>query len=137
WPGVDPMNAQQPSDVQTRVTYYNITGVPMGAMDGFVWPDYDGFGGQLGSEYRGAPYQCTQGLIDSMYGISTPFNLSSTYWFSQNLDSIYATVTVTAVGSYSGSLIGQVAVIEKVVNFDVPPGTNGETQFDAVMKKML
>src|SRR5215813_3140562 len=40
WPGVDEMNAQNMSDVQTRVDYYSIWGVPMGAMDGFVWPDY-------------------------------------------------------------------------------------------------
>ena len=136
WPGVDEMNAQQPTDVQSRVTYYNITGVPMGAVNGFVWPDYDGYTSSY-DQYLGAPYQFTQGLIDSMYGISTPFNLSSSYALSQDLDSVYVTVTVTAVGSYSGSLIGQVAVIEKVVSFDSPPGSNGETQFDAVMKKML
>ncbi|HYV92491.1 MAG TPA: T9SS type A sorting domain-containing protein [Chitinophagales bacterium] len=136
WPGVDPMNAQQPGDVQTRVDYYSVNGVPTGIMDGDKWPDYDGYI-NLSDQYLGAPYQCTQGLIDSMYAISTPFNLSSTYWFSQNLDSIYATVTITAVGSYSGSLVGQVAVIEKVVSFNTPPGTNGETVFDAVAKKML
>src|SRR5687768_14774096 len=28
WPGTDPMNAYNPTDVQTRVTYYTVTGVP-------------------------------------------------------------------------------------------------------------
>jgi hypothetical protein len=28
WPGVDPMNAQNPTEVAARVSYYNISGVP-------------------------------------------------------------------------------------------------------------
>jgi hypothetical protein len=136
WPGVDEMNAQNTSDVQSRVTYYSINGVPMGAMDGFVWPDYDGYTSSA-DQYKGAPYQCSQGLIDSMQGISAPFTLTATHWLSSDRDSIYATITINALSAVSGSLVAQVAVIEKDVNFLQPPGTNGETEFDAVMKKML
>ena len=34
WPGVDPMNAQNPAEVDTRVAYYNVTGVPSRRLDG-------------------------------------------------------------------------------------------------------
>lgn len=37
WPGVDPMNAQNPTDVQTRVNYYSVNGVPDAIMDGNVY----------------------------------------------------------------------------------------------------
>jgi hypothetical protein len=136
WPGIDEMNAQNPSDVQTRVTYYGINGVPMGAMDGFVWPDYDGYSAS-NPEYAGAPYQCSQDLIDSMEAITSPFTMSVTHWFSSDYDSIFATVTIDAAGPASGNLVAQVGVIEKEVVFGAPPGSNGETEFDGVLKKML
>jgi hypothetical protein len=50
WPGVDPMNAQNPTDVGTRVTYYNVTGVPYAVMDGSPI---------TGSNYLGAPANLT------------------------------------------------------------------------------
>ena len=34
WPGVDPMNAQNPTQVQTRVNYYAVSGVPDGEIGG-------------------------------------------------------------------------------------------------------
>lgn len=34
WPGVDPMNAANPTDVAARVQYYTVTGVPNSVMDG-------------------------------------------------------------------------------------------------------
>src|ERR1035437_2179900 len=46
WPGVDPMNAQNPTDAGARVTYYQVTGVPYACMDGSPI---------TGSNYVGAP----------------------------------------------------------------------------------
>src|SRR3954466_13330791 len=46
WPGVDPMNAQNPGEVAARVTLYGVSGVPDSPMDGVE---------QTGSSYTGAP----------------------------------------------------------------------------------
>jgi hypothetical protein len=36
WPGTDPMNAQNPTEVASRVAYYGVSGVPDARMDGNV-----------------------------------------------------------------------------------------------------
>src|SRR5689334_7819656 len=57
WPGVDPMNAQTQSlGVGTRVTYYGVTGVPHGVVDGVAIPNTCGY-------YVGAPHCLTQAQI--------------------------------------------------------------------------
>src|SRR3954467_14352034 len=45
WPGTDPMNAQNPNEVATRVALYNVSGVPDSPMDGVE---------QTGGSYTGA-----------------------------------------------------------------------------------
>jgi hypothetical protein len=77
------------------------------------------------------------GLIDSMGAVTSPFNMSVTHWFSSDYDSIFATITIDAAGPAAGNLVAQVGVIEKEVVFNAPPGSNGETEFDGVLKKML
>src|SRR6188768_1748133 len=52
WPGTDPMNAQNPTEVQTRVTYYNVTGVPDGELDG-------------GQGFSGQPASMTAAMVNS------------------------------------------------------------------------
>ena len=63
WPGVDPMNAANPTDVATRVSYYGVNGVPWTAMDGDT---------ATGSAYAGAPANVTQTAIDTRYAVASP-----------------------------------------------------------------
>src|ERR1051326_548184 len=58
WPGVDPMNAQNPGEVQTRVTYYNVTGVPDVFLDG--------------TEKQ---QSTAQSDIDAEYAVPSPFTI--------------------------------------------------------------
>src|SRR5688500_14757100 len=37
FPGIDPMNAHNPVQVDDRATFYNVHGVPWGILDGNVW----------------------------------------------------------------------------------------------------
>jgi hypothetical protein len=64
WPGVDPMNAQNPTDVAKRVSYYSVTGVPWAAMDGSA---------TNGGSYSGAPANVTQTMINNEYAVPSPF----------------------------------------------------------------
>jgi hypothetical protein len=128
WPGVDPMNAQNPTDVGARVTYYNVTGVPYAVMDGSPI---------TGSNYLGAPANLTQAKIDAEYAIPATFNLSMNHYLSAANDSIFVTMLGQCTQDFSGTLVAQIGVIEKHIHFNSPPGSNGEKDFYNVMKKML
>ncbi len=124
WPGVDPMNAQNMTDVQTRVTYYNVTGVPDGKLDG---TDF-------------YPGTITQATIDAEYAVPSPFTINISHTFNATVDSVFITCVITASQSFTAasasSLKAQVAMIEKDITFATEPGTNGETDFPHVMRKM-
>jgi hypothetical protein len=129
WPGVDPMNAQNPADVSTRVTYYNVSGVPDSPMDGVE---------QAGGSYTGAPANYTQSGIDAEYAVPAPFTINLSHTFSPDYDSVFITCVITASTNYTstGALKAHVAMVEKTISFTSAPGTNGETQFYNVMRKM-
>ena len=128
WPGVDPMNAQNPTDVGARVTYYNVTGVPHAVMDGSPIP---------GSNYLGAPANLTQAKIDAEYAVPATFNISMNHYLSTGNDSIFVTMLGQCTEDITGTLVAQIGVIEKHIHFNNPPGSNGEKDFYNVMKKML
>jgi len=128
WPGVDPMNAQNPEDVSTRVAYYNVTGVPDAQMDGMT---------PTGTSYAGAPANVTQTMINNEYAVPSPFDLFINQQLSPNSDSIYVSVLGKATSAVSGALVFQCAVIEKHIHFNTAPGSNGEKDFYNVMKEML
>ncbi|MCW3085756.1 MAG: hypothetical protein JWP12_3122 [Bacteroidetes bacterium] len=129
WPGYDPMNLQNPSDVATRVTYYNVSGVPDSPMDGTE---------QSGSAYLGAPANYTQTKINTEYAVPAPFTINVSHTFSSDYDSIFITCVITASQNFTttGALKAHVAMVEKTVSFPSAPGTNGETTFYNVMRKM-
>jgi hypothetical protein len=130
WPGVDEMNEHNPSDVDDRVNYYTIIGVPQGVIDG------EDIANDCGA-YLGAPACLDQAEIDDEYEVTSPMTLDLSHYLSQDGDSIYVTLTINALSDVSGTLKARIAVIEKVVTFDSPPGSNGETVFPDVIKKML
>ncbi len=122
WPGVDPMNAQNPSEVANRVGFYNVTGVPDAIMDG----------AELGS-----PGNATGSLLYSEYNTPSPFTITQNFVLSAASDSILTHVVIRKTGTTTGTLYARVVVIEKLIHFTSPPGGNGETNFEHVMKKML
>jgi len=124
WPGVDPMNAQNPTEVQARVNYYAVNGVPDAIMDGNV--------------YQGAPSGVTNATINTQYSVPSPFTIDLTHTMSSDYDSAFVTVNVTASQAYTsnGTLKLHVAMVEKEIIFTTPPGSNGEMDFHMVMRKM-
>jgi hypothetical protein len=130
WPGVDPMNGQNPTQVATRVSYYGVSGVPHGAVDGAAINNDC-------NAYAGAPACLNQSEIDAEYNVASPFTIGLTHSFSSDYDSIFITATITATQTVSGTLKGHIVVVEQEINFNTPPGTNGEMDFYSVMRKML
>ncbi|HBX52565.1 MAG: hypothetical protein A2275_07925 [Bacteroidetes bacterium RIFOXYA12_FULL_35_11] len=123
FPGSDPMNAQNPTQVSTRLTYYGVEGVPDGYMDGNVFADHPGYFSQTN--------------IDNEYPVSAPFTISLVHSISSGLDSVYIDVTVTAETATSGTLKLHNVMIEREIYFATAPGSNGETEFYDVMRKMI
>jgi len=132
WPGVDPMNAANPSDVATRVKFYGwISGVPCITKDGDSIPNWP-------SSYTGYPGALTTTVINTEYAVSSPFTMNLSHHLSVACDSIFITciINATTAATYS-NLNLRVAIAEKEIDFCAAPGSNGEKAFFGVMRKML
>lgn len=119
WPGFDPMYNHNPSEIDSRVSYYGITGVPDRVLDG-------------------ENINVTQSLIDTRYAVPSPINLTMTHTLSADFSSANVSVTIDAPSAWSASnTVLQVAMVEKKISFASAPGSNGEKDFYDVMRKML
>lgn len=130
FPGTDPMNAQNPGDISARTSYYAVNGVPWGALDGTAF---------AGSNYSGALANLNQNAINSRYAVTSPFDLTVTHTVHPNLDSVTISVAINCTDSLllgSGLVKLHVALTEKTITFATAPGTNGETSFKGVVRKM-
>ncbi|HRG28806.1 MAG TPA: Omp28-related outer membrane protein [Chitinophagales bacterium] len=130
WPGFDPMYLQNEPDVDSRVGYYSVSGVPDATMDGVHVPNDCAY-------YVGAPACVSQDDIDAAAAITSPFLINVTHSFNAEYTTVNVHVEVTAGADVAGTLKLQVAVTEKEILFNTPPGSNGETEFYGVMKKLL
>ncbi len=123
WPGFDPMNVQTQTDVAPRVTYYGVSGVPNlqqnGILDIFPLTSY------------------TPAMIQTAYNTLTPVTIALSHTLNATFDSVFINVAVTSDAALSGNLRLRVAVVEDEINFASAPGSNGETDFYEIMRKML
>jgi hypothetical protein len=119
WPGTDPMNQHNPTDVANRVSYYNISGVP-------------------GRRLNGKDINFSQTNIDAQYNENAAFTIDIDAEMSATMDTVFVSVTVTAqVDISTANFKTRIAVVEKEIIFDNPPGSNGEKRFTYIMKKFL
>lgn len=132
FPGVDPMHSDNPTEATNRVAYYGINGVPTVAINGAIPPD------NTGNAYDGAPALVDQTMIDGYLDDSTNVQITLTHTLNLALDSVMITCDITNVGTTdiaAGKML-RVALIEEQINYATAPGTNGETEFNHVMRKM-
>jgi len=113
-------------------SYYTVPFAPYGRFDGKV-PD-PSCGSPAGSS-AGHPGCFTQADIDAEYAIASPFNMTVTNVWNAAKDSVTATITVTCVTAYSGTLYLR-TVLAETNNFLSSPGSNGETHFENVVQAM-
>lgn len=126
WPGYDPMNEQNPDQVQDRVDYYGVNGVPD------VWID--------GTFNAGNSASVTNAQVTNAYAVPAPLSMTLTHSLSADLSQITINCDVTnpnTTTAWTGSnAFLRVALIEKSIDFDAAPGSNGETKFAYVMRQM-
>lgn len=125
WPGIDPMNAHNPGDVSTRVSLYGVSAVPHSVLDGNV--------------YSGAPqgWLNNMSIVNNRYAVPSPFQLSINQELSAANDTLFVTMLVHATDTILGNATAYMAVIEKYIHFNSPPGSNGEKDFYNVFKKFI
>ncbi len=144
FPGYDPMNEVNPDQVDTRSTYYDLSGVPTAWIDG-VLPDND-YANGLGawnitgnSGYAGGPYGYNQAALDYAADLATPITIELTHSLNAALDEIEITAVVTNIGATDFTATAgrfHVVLVEKTVAYLSAPGSNGETEFHNVMRRM-
>jgi len=123
WPGVDPMNKDNPGEVQDRVNYYGVTGVPDIFLDAYS---------------SGNPTQTiTDASIQNEYLKPSPYEISINNTVLPDYNSIEVEVTVKLTGATTTKPVLRIAVLEKIISWTSPPGSNGEKNFYHVMKKYL
>ena len=121
WPGVDEMNAANPTEVADRVTYYTVTGVPNVVLQG--------------NYKQGAPGAMTQADVNAQFSMGSPVKIEVTE--VDNGSSRDVTVVVKSVGNVpSGTYKLYTAVVEDPIDYATPPGNNGEIHFPNVFRKM-
>ena len=127
WPGVDPMNADNPVDAQSRVSYYGVTGVPAF----FVAGTQTTF---ATSVLEAVP---TQQEIDAASAMSAPFLMEMTHEIDDALENITINLTVTNEDTLSFDPAGhklRIAIVEEEVNWPFTPGSTSIVDYEYVMK---
>jgi hypothetical protein len=117
WPGSgDPYYTLEGGD---RRTYYNVNAVPDFILDGNVW--------------QGNSSSLTGSQIDAV--MANPAFVSLSSYHVMNGQTIDFTVSINPLGDFTGPLTLYSAIFEYMTYNNV--GSNGETQFSKVMKKMV
>ena len=117
WPGSgDPYYTLEGGD---RRTYYNVNAVPDFILDGNVW--------------QGNSSSVTGSQIDAV--MANPAFVSLSSYHVMDGQTIDFTVSINPLGDFAGPLTLYSAIFEYMTYNNV--GSNGETQFSKVMKKMV
>jgi hypothetical protein len=123
-PTAGPIYGQNTVDVSARQTYYSVPFAPYARMDGAVSPGSNG----------GHPGDLTQAHLDAETAIASPFNITVTNAVTGT--TINSTINVAAVAAYTGTTVKLRAALVETLIYTSPPGTNGETEFHHVVRKM-
>lgn len=126
FPGFDPMHEHNPTEVNARFqAYYGQNGVPTGFLDG--------------NDYVGHIANFTSNMINTAVAGTSPFDITIDAQMSEDFTTINVTVDVecTEAIANNSNMKLRIAVVEKEINFDTAPGSNGEKVFYNIMKKFL
>lgn len=126
FPGTDPMNSLNPTQVENRRTgyYSDVNAVPWLKGDGNCFPDIWPF---------------SQTNFDNAFNTRKAITPAVTISVTQSIipgDSIRAVINVNVPSNLpAGTYKVRVMAAELVVQYASPPGTNGETVFEHVFRK--
>ncbi len=124
FPGAtDPFYLHNRSDNDARLDYYGVLGIPDVFVDGILGPP------SLDSDR-------VRQDVETRLATPPAFSIESDYEITGGQYSVTATV-LGLDDPGTGDYVIHFALVESGVHFDDPPGANGETDFEMIMRKML
>lgn len=124
-PGNDPMYLYNTADNGARRTFYNINSIPAGQFDGLI---------SIPIAYSQSNLQSTFNTRKDILSPITIILTDSAY----STDSMLVRANIYCETNLSNPfLIAYIALCENHVHYSSPPGTNGETDFYYVMRKIF
>ncbi|MBS1683933.1 MAG: T9SS type A sorting domain-containing protein [Bacteroidetes bacterium] len=156
-PSAGPIYNSYKTDANNRMTYYNVSFAPFAKNDGLDYPvqgPTSGANSALNNMYyyfdttsvnnfNSPPASVTpiSPGFNQRRAIMSPCAISITHSYSANNDSVYAVAVVNTSDNFHAgahnSLKFRCALIENELTYVNAPGTNGETSFEQVVRKML
>jgi Secretion system C-terminal sorting domain len=124
---------QNPTEPVARHNYY-VPGAgkfaPQGRLNGKAF----GTGSNAGSVGL-----INQTEINNAYVVNAPFGMTLSHKLNATLDSVKIKYSINAAQAFTSNnpLNLRIAICEHEIEYDVQPGTNGETKFEWVMRKMV
>lgn len=116
-------------EINARMSYYAVNSAPQGRMDGQSLTVFGGSSNHAGN--------CTPGLISTAQALTSPFSINIVRAWDAGCSSVNLTITVQASANYTATnaLQFRTVMIERLIQFSVQPGTNGEKNFEDVAIK--
>lgn len=126
---------QNTAEPTSRQSYYYPTSADRFAPQG----RFNGRELGIGDPNQGHAGFLDQPTIDGDYLADAPFELTTGYVWNAAYDSVTITTTITAAQDFTTAnpLKLQLAIIEEHIHYATAPGTNGEKDFEFVMRKMV
>ncbi|MBL7910202.1 MAG: T9SS type A sorting domain-containing protein [Bacteroidia bacterium] len=114
------------AEINTRMNYYAVNSAPQGRMDG---QSLTVFGASSDHAVNTSP-----SLINTAQAITSPFSINMVRAWDPFCASVNLTITVQATANFTtaSSLNFRTVMIERLIQFSVQPGTNGEKNFEEV-----
>lgn len=134
-PSAGPIYNQYKNEPNTRRSYYGVNFAPWGQMDGQLPPGLPA--SQSNPAHPGYVVQLGPNCIISAQAVPTPFSVEISSYEINSIGELNATVKVTSSSTFTGQNMKLRAVITETLNFTTAPGTNGETYFPNVVRKMF
>jgi hypothetical protein len=117
------------AEINTRMNYYTVNSAPQGRMDG---QSLTVFGAASNHAVNTSP-----SLINTAQAITSPFSINMVRAWDPFCASVNLTITVQATANFTtaSALNFRTVMIERLIQFSVQPGTNGEKNFEDVAIK--
>jgi len=118
------------TDINARMNYYSVNSAPQVRMDG---QHLSAFNASLSDNASNV----SSGLINTSQSISSPFSITMNREWDALCAAVNLTITVQASANYTstGTINFQTIMVERLVQFSVQPGNNGEFNFEDVAIK--
>lgn len=121
----DPFYLANTSDCNSRMSYYNVLVAPTIKVDGILSP--------TPTDSNSIKQRIEQRILQIPKFKLTVNDSLDTYNYNIKI----SLETIDTMGVDFNNLVLHTVVVESVIEFATPPGSNGETKFHDVMRKML